>query len=127
MTEKGEIYRCKVCGNIIQVLNPDVGELVCSGVPMELLNEQTSGTGEEKHVPVLEKTDEGVMVRVGEIPHPMEENHCIEWVEVMADDEVYLRFLEPGDQPLAEFPVDLDQVQEIKVRQYCSIHGLWES
>ena len=127
MTEKGEIYRCKVCGNIIQVLNPDVGELVCSGVPMELLTEQTSGTGEEKHVPVLENTDEGLIVHVGEIPHPMEENHCIEWVEVMADGEVYLKFLEPGDQPLAEFPVDPDQVQEIKVREYCSIHGLWES
>jgi superoxide reductase len=127
MTDKGEIYRCKVCGNIIQVLHPDVGELVCSGVPMELVTIQTGGTGEEKHVPVLEKTSEGVKVQVGEIPHPMEENHCIEWVELVADDMVFLRFLEPDDQPLAEFPVDLDQVQEISVRQYCSVHGLWKS
>jgi superoxide reductase len=127
MTEKGEIYRCKVCGNIIRVLHPDVGELVCSGVPMELLSEQTEGTGEEKHVPVLEKIGEGVKIQVGEIPHPMEENHYIEWVEVMVDGKVYLKFLEPGDQPLAEFPVKPDQVQEISVREYCSVHGLWKS
>jgi superoxide reductase len=93
---------------------------------MELLTEQTSGTGEEKHVPVLKKTEEGVVVQVGEIPHPMDENHCIEWVELVADGETYLKFLEPGDQPMAEFPVDPDRVQEIRVRQYCSIHGLWE-
>lgn len=127
MTEKGEIYRCKVCGNIIQVLHPDVGELVCSGVPMELLIEKTEGTGEEKHVPVLEKAGEGVKVQVGKIPHPMEESHLIEWVEVVADGKVYLKFLKPGDQPLAEFTVNPDQVQEISLREYCSIHGLWKS
>jgi superoxide reductase len=127
MTEKGEIYRCKVCGNIIEVLHPDVGELVCSGVPMELLTEQTEGTGEEKHVPVLEKIADGLEIRVGEIPHPMEEKHYIEFVELVADGKVYLKFLKPGEQPMVEFPVDPDQVQQISVREYCIIHGLWKS
>ena len=85
MAEKLQIYKCNVCGNIIEVLHGGIGELVCCGKPMELLDEKTADTGKEKHVPVIEKIDGGYKVKVGSVPHPMEENHYIEWIELLAD------------------------------------------
>ena len=119
-----QVYRCNVCGNIIEVLHAGKGELVCCGQPMELLQEKTTDVGLEKHVPVIEKTDKGIRVKVGSIPHPMEEKHHIEWIETSADDNIYRKFLNPGDKPEAEFEV---RPQKATAREYCSIHGLWKS
>jgi len=127
MTEKGQIYRCDICGNIINVLCVGPGKLVCCEVAMELLNEKQDDDGSIKHRPVIEKTSEGVKVKVGEVPHPMEENHHIEWVELATDNHVFIQFLKPGDEPEAEFPVEPDQESELKARTYCNIHGLWKS
>ncbi|ODS37694.1 MAG: desulfoferrodoxin [Candidatus Altiarchaeales archaeon WOR_SM1_86-2] len=124
MTGLNEIYRCNICGNIVEVLHAGVGKLVCCGQPMELLEEKTEDAGQEKHVPVIEKTDAGVKVKVGEVPHPMEEDHYIEWVEVIADGRVYRRFLKPGDKPEAEFGI---KAGRIEAREYCNVHGLWKS
>ena len=125
MTEKGQIYRCDVCGNIVNVFCEGAGKLVCCEVPMELLNEKQDADGAIKHRPVIEKSAVGVKVKVGEVPHPMEENHHIEWVELATANQVFIQFLKPGDQPEAEFPVDLET--GLKARSYCNIHGLWKS
>ncbi|MCJ7581244.1 MAG: desulfoferrodoxin, partial [Candidatus Aminicenantes bacterium] len=100
------------------------GQLVCCGQPMKLQEEKTEEQGKEKHLPVIEKTDKGIMVRVGAITHPMEENHYIEWIEVIADGKESKKFLNPGDSPDADFALALEKVE---AREYCSIHGLWKN
>jgi len=124
MTQKLQVYKCEVCGNMVEVLHQGQGQLVCCGKPMKLLKEKTKEEGKEKHLPVVEKTDKGIKVKVGSIPHPMEERHYIEWIEVKANGEVYRKFISPGDLPEAKFPI---RVEKINVREYCSIHGLWKS
>jgi superoxide reductase len=124
MTNLNEIYRCNVCGNIVEVLHTGVGQLVCCGQPMELLAEKTVDEGKEKHVPVIEKTGKGVKVKVGSVPHPMEEEHHIEWIEILADGRAYRKFLKPGDKPEAEFCI---KAEKIEAREHCNIHGLWTS
>ncbi len=125
MTKLREIYKCNVCGNIVEVLHAGVGELVCCGEPMELLKEKTQDSAVEKHVPYIEKTKDGVLVKVGQNQdHPMEEKHYIEWIEINADGTVYKKFLKPGDKPQALFEI---KVKNISAREYCNIHGLWKS
>lgn len=120
---KREVYKCNVCGNIIEVLHAGGGQLVCCGQPMELVKEKTEDQGKEKHVPVIERTDKGVKVKVGSVPHPMEESHYIEWIEVIADGRSYFKFLNPGDSPEAEFEIE---AENIEAREYCNLHGLWK-
>lgn len=120
--EKREVYRCNVCGNIVEVLHAGGGQLVCCGQPMELLKEKGEDQGKEKHLPVIERTDRGVKVRVGSVPHPMEEAHYIEWIELIADGRSYFKFLKPGESPEAEFEVEAETVE---AREYCTLHGLW--
>ena len=124
MTKQKQIYRCNICGNIVEVLHSGQGELVCCGQPMELLKEKTEDEGLEKHVPVIERTETGIKVKVGFLPHPMEENHFVEWIEVIANGEVCRKFLKPGDEPEAEFKI---RAESIEAREYCNIHGLWKS
>ena len=124
MTQRLQIYRCEACGNIIEVLHAAAGELVCCGAPMNLMTEKTEDQGNEKHVPVIEKTDEGIRVKVGEVTHPMENEHYIEWIEVIVNGKICRKFLSPGDAPEAEFSVDGD---EVYAREHCTIHGLWKS
>jgi superoxide reductase len=124
MAEKLEIYKCELCGNIVEVLHGGRGRLVCCGKPMELLSEKTEDQGQEKHVPVIEKTESGIKVKVGSVPHPMESEHFIEWIEVLANGKVFRKFLKPGEAPEADFQVEQD---DVKAREYCTIHGLWKS
>jgi len=123
VTKVREVYRCEVCGNIVEVLHAGVGELVCCGQPMKLMVEQTADTSVEKHVPFVEKKDGKVVVRVGEnAKHPMEEKHYIEMIEVITNDDRILRkYLSPGDEPEAVFDVE----DITMAREYCNIHGLW--
>ena len=123
MTKRFQIHKCEVCGNIVEVLHPGKGQLVCCGQPMKLLEEQTEEQGYEKHVPVIEKTEKGLKVKVGSIPHPMEEKHHIEWVQLIADDRSYRKFLTPGDAPEAIFEIETEKVS---AREFCNIHGLWK-
>ena len=124
MTALKQVYRCNVCGNIVEVLHAGKGQLVCCGQPMELLQGKTEDVGLEKHVPVIEATDKGIKVKVGDVPHPMEEKHYIEWVEVITDGGIYRKFLKPGDKPEAEFEV---RPQTVVAREYCNVHSLWKS
>jgi superoxide reductase len=124
MAEKLEVYKCNVCGNIVEVLHGGQGELVCCGQSMAKLVENTVDAAKEKHVPVVEDVEAGVKVKVGEVAHPMEEKHFIEWVEVIADGKAYRQFLKPGESPEATFNVDAKQVT---AREYCNLHGLWKA
>ena len=124
MTELKQIYKCNICGNIVEVIHTGVGQLVCCGEPMELLTEKIEDVGLEKHVPVIEKVGNKVKVKVGSVSHPMEQKHYIEWIEIVADGKTCRKFLKPGDKPEAEFETT---AKKIKAREYCSIHGLWKS
>ena len=124
MTNQHQIYRCPICGNVVEVLHAGEGELVCCGKPMELLTPKAEDTGFEKHLPVIEKSQNKITIKVGSIPHPMEEAHYIEWIELTADNQVYKKFLKPGDAPEAIFEITADQVS---ARIYCNIHSLWQT
>ena len=122
MAKKMEVYKCEICGNIVEVLHGGDGELVCCGQPMKLQIENTVDAAKEKHVPVIEKVSGGVTVKVGSVAHPMEEKHSIEWIEIIADGKAYRQFLNPGDQPEATFQI---KAEKIRAREYCNLHGLW--
>jgi superoxide reductase len=124
MTKQFGIYKCEVCGNIVEVLNPGAGDPVCCGQPMRLFTENTTDAAKEKHVPVIEKSPGGYTVSIGLVPHPMEEKHFIQWIELLADGVSYRRFLKSGDKPQAFFPVEASQVS---AREYCNLHGLWKA
>jgi superoxide reductase len=124
MAEKLEVYKCEVCGNIVEVLHGGVGELVCCGQPMTLQSENTVDAAKEKHVPVIEKVAGGYMVKVGAVAHPMEEKHHIEWIELLAGDKAFRQFLKVGEAPEAFFAVDAPSVS---AREYCNLHGLWKA
>jgi len=123
MAEIMQVYKCNVCGNIVEVLHGGAGELVCCGEPMKLMAENTVDAAKEKHVPVIVKTADGWRVTVGAVAHPMEEKHYIEWIELIADGIVYRAVLKPGDKPEAEFKV---KATKVSAREYCNLHGLWK-
>lgn len=127
MTEKGQVYRCNVCGNIVTLLCAGPGNLVCCEVPMEILEAKQGDVGPEKHIPIINGYDNGIKVKVGEIPHPMDENHYIQWIELSHGNQMYVQFLEPEDEPEANFPVKFHDEKGIKARSYCNIHGFWKS
>ncbi len=124
MTARLQIYKCEVCGNIVEVIHEGAGELVCCGEPMKLLVENTVDASKEKHVPVIEKTVRSVTVKVGSVAHPMEEKHYIEWIEIIADGKAYRQFLKPGDAPEAVFEI---KANKIEAREHCNLHGLWKA
>lgn len=121
-TKLNQVYRCSICGNIVEVLHTGASSLVCCGKPMELLVENSVDAAKEKHVPVIKKEGEGVLIQIGEVPHPMEEAHFIEWIEIVAGGKVDRKYLKPGDKPEAKFNVSADN---IVARAYCNLHGLW--
>ncbi len=124
MTKKLEVYKCEICGNIVEVIGEGAGTLVCCGKPMTLQKEKNKDEGNEKHVPVIIKNDEGIEIKVGNIPHPMEEKHYIEWIEIETEKGNSRKYLKAGDEPKTFFPV---KAKIKKVRIYCNIHGLWKN
>lgn len=121
-----QIYHCPICGNVVEVVYAGAPALVCCGEPMKLLVENSVDAAKEKHVPVLEGNSNQVTVKVGSIPHPMEEKHYIAFIEVITTDNMVLRAeLKPGMEPVAVFPVAIEKVQY--VREYCNMHGLWKN
>jgi superoxide reductase len=124
MTKIKEIYKCEVCGNIVEVVHAAGGILVCCGQPMTLVKENTVDASKEKHVPVVEKVEDGILVKVGSVEHPMTPEHYIEWIEVHTANKLYRKYLKPGEKPQAMFKVE----EEIMfVREYCNVHGLWRA
>ncbi|MBB6623115.1 desulfoferrodoxin [Clostridium gasigenes] len=125
MSKKNEIYCCEICGSMVEVINGGGGTLVCCNKPMTLLKENSVDAATEKHIPVVEKINGGVNVKVGSVTHPMEEKHYIEWIELITTDgTIFRKELNPGESPEATFKFD----GEIEtVREYCNIHGLWKT
>ena len=123
-TEKLGIYKCEHCGNIIEVLHGGGAKVICCKEPMKRYEENTVEAATEKHLPIVEKVAGGYKVTVGDVAHPMEEKHFIEWIELVVGNAVYREFLEPGQTPEATF---LTEANEVKARAYCNLHGLWSS
>jgi superoxide reductase len=123
-TERLQVYKCRKCGNIVEVIHAARGTLVCCGEDMKHLTAGETDAATEKHVPVVEKIDGGYKVTVGDVAHPMEDKHYIEWVELISDGKSYRRFLNSGDTPEAVFMVEAENVS---VREYCNLHGLWKA
>lgn len=124
MTQLKQIYKCAICGNIIEMVHTGAGELVCCGQPMDLLTENSIEAALEKHIPIIEETDQGYLIRVGSEAHPMTEEHFIEWIELLADDKVLRLHLSPNQVPKAEFNI---KAEKVSARAYCNLHGLWKS
>lgn len=128
MTKKFEIYRCNVCGNMVEIIKAGAGTLVCCGQPMELLGEEQEEMLNEKHVPVVERSGGSAVVSVGSVAHPMEPKHYIEWIEIFSGENASRKFLSPGQKPEAVFPASENPERAKPVaRAYCNIHGLWKS
>ncbi len=124
MAKQFEVYKCEICGNIVEVLHGGAGQLVCCGKPMVLMEEKTADTSTEKHVPFIKREGNKYIVIVGENAlHPMEEKHYIEWIELIVDGAIHKKYLKPGDEPKAEF--EIPEGKEVSAREYCNIHGLW--
>lgn len=124
MTQRNDIYKCSVCGNIIEVLHTGATALVCCGQEMILMAENSVDAAKEKHVPVIEVGATTITVKIGTIPHPMEEKHYIEWIELLADEKIYRHHLKPGDAPEAVFPLI---AKKVTAREFCNLHGHWKS
>lgn len=124
MTKLNQIYKCSVCGNIVEVTHAGGGQLNCCGQPMTLLTENTVDAAREKHIPVIEKLENEILIKVGSVEHPMLENHYIEWIELQTANKIYKKYLKPGEKPEAVFKTDEDIVC---VREYCNVHGLWKA
>ena len=125
MAERLQVYKCDLCGNIVEVVHGGGGELVCCGQPMNLLVENTTDAAVEKHVPVVEELEHGIKVSVGSVPHPMGDDHYIEWIEVVAGGRSYTEYLSPGGAAEATFCVKAAEVT--MVREYCNLHGHWKA
>jgi superoxide reductase len=123
MTERLEVYKCEICGNMVEVLHSGAGALVCCGQDMTKMEEQTADYSTEKHVPVVQEIDGGILVKVGSVPHPMMDEHYIEWVQLVNGDFIFRKFLKPGDEPEGEFKAPVKG----QAREYCNVHGLWKS
>ncbi|HMB26059.1 MAG TPA: desulfoferrodoxin [Patescibacteria group bacterium] len=123
MPKMHSVYKCNVCGNIVILVHSGKGELVCCGQPMELKQGNSIDATEEKHVPVVKKTDQGLKIKVGEDPHPMSEEHHIEWIELLTETKSIRRFLKPGEKPEAVFS---ESPEDYTARAYCNLHGLWK-
>ena len=124
MAKRMEVYKCELCGNIVEGLHDGAGGLVCCGQNMTTFTANTVDAAKEKHVPVVEKIDGGYKVMLGSVAHPMEDSHYIEWIELVAGAKVYRQFLSPGDAPEATFSID---AAAVTARAYCNLHGLWSS
>ena len=126
MAEKNQVYKCEVCGNIIEVLQGGAGQLVCCGKSMILLKENTVDAALEKHVPIIEEIEgeNRVRIKVGSVEHPMTEEHYIEWIEIITEDRMLRKFLNPGEKPEKEFTI---RAGTFTARAYCNLHGLWKS
>ncbi len=125
MTKLRELYRCEICGNIVEVVHEGAPSLVCCGRPMIKLEAKTEDKGQEKHVPVVEETDSAITVKVGSIEHPMEDGHYIKFIEVLLKDKIMRKELRPGEIPEARFCAIKPDV--IEAREFCSVHGLWKN
>lgn len=127
MTKKLEMYKCEVCGNLIEVVLAGDGDLVCCNQPMILLKPNTVDAAKEKHVPFFEKKGEELDIRIGSEPHPMTNEHYIQFIEAISKDERYVKrkYLYPNEEPV--LTLKCYDVGSIIAKENCNLHGLWEA
>lgn len=116
------IIKCKNSGNVMELIYPG------PEVDLELVNiveAKTEGEGAPKHVPIVTRTDDGYNVKVGEVEHPMDENHYIALIELIADGQIHKQYLNPGDKPEATFKIP--EAENVEAREFCTLHGLWKA
>jgi superoxide reductase len=123
MAMKLQVFKCNVCGHMVEVIHEGAGTLTCCNQAMQLMEENTVDAALEKHVPVIEETAGGFLVKVGSVAHPMQDEHYIEWIELLADGKAYRQFLAPGEKPEALFTI---KAKDVSAREYCNLHGLWK-
>lgn len=124
MAKQLEVYKCELCGNIVEVLHSGAAPLVCCNQNMTLMTENTVDAAQEKHVPVIEINADSITVKVGSVAHPMQDEHYIEWIELLADGKAYRQFLKPGEAPQATFQLT---AKSVTAREYCNLHGHWSA
>lgn len=124
MNQRNQLFKCELCGNIVEMTHPSAGTLVCCGQEMSKIVENTVEAAKEKHIPVISKIDGGFKIVVGEVLHPMTEAHLIEWIDLITPDKTYRKFLKAGEEPQAIF---LTEASKITARAYCNLHGNWKS
>ena len=122
MPKRLEVYKCEICGNIVEVVHSGAGALICCGKNMDRITENTTDAATEKHVPVIELAADSVTVKVGDVAHPMEDAHYIEWIEILVEDKIYRQYLQAGQPAQATFNLSATTVT---ARAYCNLHGLW--
>ncbi|MCF6267846.1 MAG: desulfoferrodoxin [Desulfuromusa sp.] len=122
MPKRLEIYKCEICGNIVEVTHSGAGALICCGKNMDRITENTTDAATEKHVPVIVLAEGTVTVKVGDVAHPMEAAHYIEWIEILVDDKIYRQYLQAGEPAEATFSI---ATSTVTARAYCNLHGLW--
>jgi len=127
MTKKLEMYKCDICGNFVEVVLEGAGELVCCDEPMKLMKANTVEAAQEKHVPFFIKKDDELEIRVGSVLHPMTDEHYIQFIEVVSDDNRYVKrkYLYPGEEPI--FMLKGYDIGALSAKEYCNLHGLWEA
>ncbi len=125
MSRRDDVYKCFACGNIVELVDPKSSKLSCCGEEMKLQEPKTADKTTEKHVPIIEATEQGIKVTVGSTLHPMDEDHFIQWIEVINGDYIQRKYLKPGDAPVAEFYVKYSD--KLVAREYCNKHGNWIS
>ena len=116
-------FKCPICGNVIEVVNGDVSRVRCCGSELTELIANTVDAAVEKHVPVYEVEENEIVVKVGEVIHPMEEKHYITFITLVTEDRVIRKDLKPGDEPVVRFPY----IQGSTIYEYCNLHGLWKN
>lgn len=124
MSSRLEVYKCATCGNMVEVVHGSGGSLSCCGAEMKKFSENTVDASKEKHIPVIERIPGGIKVTVGSIPHPMEEKHYIEWIELIVGEKVLRQYLSPGMPPVAVF--EGVTATDVVAREFCNLHGLWK-
>ena len=125
MTERLDLYRCEICGNLVQVILAGGGELVCCGQPMELVKGKTQEEMQEKHITVFISENGTDIVQVGTVLHPMNDDHYIMFIETISEDKncVHLQYLHPGQE--AKMLLE-KKIGKMKAIEFCNLHGLWE-
>ena len=123
MVKRFEIFKCRCCGSVVEVLHPGIGDLVCCEQHMQVVDENNMDASRDKHEPVYEKMDDGIMIKIGNEDHPMMASHHVQWIELVSEGESYRHFLKPGDKPEVFVKTDL---KDFMAREYCNLHGLWK-
>ncbi len=126
MAKQFDVYKCDECGNVVELMHAASSNLACCNQAMTQMDDSNKSGADATHVPVVEKTEKGFKISVGEKPHVMTDEHSIYFIEVIIGSNQRIFHLKPGDEPVVEFACcNTCDVKDVIVREYCDLHGLW--